>query len=315
MIDWATHHSNTTSLRPVVPLSLGTEERPSGLQQGLVNPSSSSNDTNGSTGEGRDGLLGSGRQPDPGLLVLDRVSDNGSVATGSTGERTSVSGTLLDVADDGTLGALSDGENVTDVEGGLLSTIEERTGGETLGSDESLLTELVSVWVSEDNSSQGGTSKNRVESIKVFTSRYEHDRIGFKQPCNPDPPNPRSAVPTTSISPRLSFLSDQILYFQFDHARACYRHTYRPVSWMMSLTIPLMYPFFSAKSRGLSLAGFFLLWVWALKIPPDLRWFLMTRCYTAIHPSFIRQAIVFVDGEADDGKGGPSWKIRNNQKQ
>jgi hypothetical protein len=55
------------------------------------------------------------------------------------------------------------------------------------------------------------------------------------------------------------------------------RQTHRPVSWMMSLTIPLMYPFFSAKSKGLSLAGFFLLWVWALKIPPDLRWFLITR--------------------------------------
>jgi hypothetical protein len=37
----------------------------------------------------------------------------------------------------------------------------------------------------------------------------------------------------------------------------------------MSLTTPLMYPFFSAKSSFLSLAGFLLWWVFEVKIPPD----------------------------------------------
>lgn len=86
------------------------------------------------------------------------MSDDGSVVTRSSGERTSVPGLLLDVADDGTFGALSDGEDVADVQGGLLSAVDERTGRETLGGDESLLSDLVSVRVSEDNGGQGGTS-------------------------------------------------------------------------------------------------------------------------------------------------------------
>jgi len=158
-------HGNTSSLGPVVPLALGPEERSSGLQQGLVDTSTSSDDSDGSTGQRRDGLLGTGRQPDSGLLVLDRVSDDGSVVTRSSGERTSVPGLLLDVADDGTLGALSDGEDVADVQGGLLSAVDERTGRETLGGDESLLSDLVSVRVSEDNGGQGGTSTSVVDDV------------------------------------------------------------------------------------------------------------------------------------------------------
>jgi hypothetical protein len=158
LCDAVTHHGDTSSLGPVVPLALGPEERSSGLQQGLVDTSTSSDDSDGSTGQRRDGLLGTGRQPDSGLLVLDRVSDDGSVVTRSSGERTSVPGLLLDVADDGTFGALSDGEDVADVQGGLLSAVDERTGRETLGGDESLLSDLVSVRVSEDNGGQGGTS-------------------------------------------------------------------------------------------------------------------------------------------------------------
>ena len=160
------------------------------------------------------------------------MSDDGGVVTRGPGERTTVPGLLLDVADDGTFGALSDGEDVANVQGGLLSAVDKRTGRETLGGDKSLLTDLVSVRVSEDDGGQGGTTK-AFEACQRQTLRG----------CLP---------PTLT--------------------------THRPVSWMISLTIPRMYPFFSAKSKGLSLAGFFLLWVWALKIPPDLRWFLITRC-------------------------------------
>lgn len=163
-------HGNTSGLGEVVPLTLGSEECPTGLQQGLVNPSTSSDDTNGGTGQRRDGLLGSGRQPDPGLLVLNGVSNDGSVVTRGSGKSTTVTGLLLDVADDGTFGALSDGEDVTDVEGGLLSTVDERTGRETLGGDESLSSELVSVRVTEDNGSQRGTTVK--DGMSVLISRH-----------------------------------------------------------------------------------------------------------------------------------------------
>jgi hypothetical protein len=87
------------------------------------------------------------------------VSDNGGVVTGSSGERTSVTSLLLDVADNGTFGTLTDGENVSDVQSGLLSAVNERTGRESFGSDEGLLSDLVSVRVSEDNGSQRSTSE------------------------------------------------------------------------------------------------------------------------------------------------------------
>jgi len=289
----ATHHGNTSSLGPVVPLSLGSEERPSGLQEGLVNTSTSGNDTDGSTGERRDGLLGTGRKPDPGLLVVNGVTDDSGVVTRSSGERTTVTSLLLDVANDGSLGALTDGEDVSDVQGSLLSAVDERSGRETLGSDESLLSDLVSVRVSEDDSSQGGTSDEKQDVARSVKGRQEEtqegeatgivvevrvNRIFRKSAASsyvyfgalPDSLDPD----LHSQHPRLD--SDPPL--PYSHLHRFRLDTHRPVSWMMSLTIPRMYPFFSAKSRGLSLAGFFLLWVWALKIPPDLRWFLMTRC-------------------------------------
>jgi hypothetical protein len=86
------------------------------------------------------------------------VTDNGSVVSGSLGKRSSVTDLLLDVADDCSFRALRDGENVSDVQSSLLSTVDERTGSDTLGSDEGLLSELVSVRVSEDNDGEGSTS-------------------------------------------------------------------------------------------------------------------------------------------------------------
>jgi len=89
------------------------------------------------------------------------VTDDGGVVTRSSGKRTTVTSLLLDVANDGSLGALTDGEDVADVQGSLLSTVDERSGRKTLGSDESLLSDLVSVRVSENDSSQRGTSDGK----------------------------------------------------------------------------------------------------------------------------------------------------------
>lgn len=101
--------------------------------------------------------LGTGRKTDSGLAVLT-VADDGSVVTGGSGQRSSVSNLLLDVADNGTFGALGDGEDVSDVQGSLLSAVDERSGGDSLGGDEGLLSELVSVRVSEDDGGEGSSS-------------------------------------------------------------------------------------------------------------------------------------------------------------
>ena len=63
-------HSNTTSTGPVVTLGLVFVESTTGLQQGLVNSASSSNDTDGGSGFTRDGLLGTRWETNAGLVLI-----------------------------------------------------------------------------------------------------------------------------------------------------------------------------------------------------------------------------------------------------
>jgi len=163
-------HGNTTSPGPRVPLRLELVEGSSSLQQRLVDSSSSSDDTDGGSGGSGDGLLGSRRKTKSGLVLVDRVSNDGGVVSGGSGDGSTVTNSLLDVADDGSLGALVKGEDVSDREGGLLSTVDEGSGGHTLSGDESLLSELVSVRVSEDDLGEGRSSSGVVDDILDNTS-------------------------------------------------------------------------------------------------------------------------------------------------
>jgi len=86
------------------------------------------------------------------------VSNDRRVVARSLRQCPTVTDLLLNRADDGSFGALGDGEDVADVEGRLLAAVDEGAGGDTLGSDESLFSELVLVGVSEDDDSQGRTS-------------------------------------------------------------------------------------------------------------------------------------------------------------
>ena len=96
------------------------------------------------------------------------TNDGGVVARGS-GESTTVTSLLFDVADNGTFGALRDGENVSDVQGGLLSTVDEGTSVETLGSNEGLLAELVAVGVPEDDTGKRSTTiRYRLMEIHIL---------------------------------------------------------------------------------------------------------------------------------------------------
>jgi hypothetical protein len=146
---------------PVVLLRLGLVESATSLEHGLVNTSTTSNDTNGSAGNGSNRLLGSRGETDAGAASVGVVSDDGSVVAGSTGERTTVTDLLLDVADDGSLRELAEGEDVADSEGGLLAAEDEGTGGEALGSDEGLGAHLVAVGVTEDDAGKGSATAKR----------------------------------------------------------------------------------------------------------------------------------------------------------
>lgn len=151
-------HSHTTSSGPRVSLRLELEVSSTGLEQRLVDSSSSSNNTDGSSGGSRDGLLGSRGESESGLVLVLGVADDGGVVPRGSSHGSSVTDSLLDVANDGSLGALREGKDVSDVEGSLLSAVDERSGGESLSGDEGLLSELVSVGVSEDDLGEGGTS-------------------------------------------------------------------------------------------------------------------------------------------------------------
>lgn len=140
------------------------------LEQWLVNSSTSSNDTDGSSGSGWDSLLGTRWKTDSGDLAISVVSDDGGVVTRGSGERSSVTGLLLDVADDGTFWERGEWEDVTDIQGRLLSTVDELSSVHALGGDESLGSELVSVWVTESDQGERSTSTSVVDDLLDDTS-------------------------------------------------------------------------------------------------------------------------------------------------
>ncbi|PPQ84883.1 hypothetical protein CVT25_004626 [Psilocybe cyanescens] len=146
------------SFQAAVPLSLELVERTPRLQQRLVDPSSARNNANRRARIARDRLLRARRQPDAGLVVVGRASDDGSVVARRAGERTAVAGLLLDVADDGSLGALRDGDHVADGQGGLFAAVDECAGVEAFDGDEDLAALLVALGVAEDDAGEGGTT-------------------------------------------------------------------------------------------------------------------------------------------------------------
>ena len=135
-------HGNTTSPGPAVALGselitvsicspatvadiaylvLGTR----GLEEGLVGTSTTSDDTNHTTAGRRKDLLGAGGELDTGLALIGVVANDGNVVTGGTAERTTVTGLVLDVGEDGTLRDGVEGQDVADGESGVLSGVDE----------------------------------------------------------------------------------------------------------------------------------------------------------------------------------------------
>ena len=107
-------HAYTSHSRPAVTLSLVFEVGSAGLQDRLVDTTTASDDTNHGSVERRNGLLGARGQLDLGLVGVGVVRDNGGVVARRTGHLTSVTRLLLDLAHDGTLGHLTDWQNVSD---------------------------------------------------------------------------------------------------------------------------------------------------------------------------------------------------------
>jgi hypothetical protein len=98
------------------------------------------------------------------------VSNDCRIISGSTSEGTSVPNLFFDVADDGTFRALTNGEDVPYYEGGFFAAVDESTGMEAFGGDESFFTELVAVGVTEDDACEGCTATGVVDNFFYDTA-------------------------------------------------------------------------------------------------------------------------------------------------
>merc|ERR1719468_863191 len=158
-------HSNTTNLGPAVPLHFVFVVSTTSLQDGLVNTSTTGDQTDHGSVGGGDDLLGAGGQLDPGPVGVGVVGNHGGVVATGPGELPTVSGLLLEVADDCSLGHVANGHHVTDCQLGLLATVHELSGVHTFGGDEELLLDLVSVGVTEVDDSKRGATAGVVDDV------------------------------------------------------------------------------------------------------------------------------------------------------
>ena len=118
-------------LGPAVPLHFVFVVSAASLQDGLVNTSTTGDQTDHGSVGGGDDLLGAGGQLDPGPVGVGVVGDHGGVVAAGPGELPTVSGLLLEVADDGSLGHVANGHHVADGQLGLLATVHELSGVHT----------------------------------------------------------------------------------------------------------------------------------------------------------------------------------------
>lgn len=158
-------HSHTTSTGPVVTLSLVFVVRPSSLEQWLINPSTTGYNPDRRPRTARDRLLRTTGKTNTSLVIVWAVSNDCSVIARRACQGTAVADLLLDVADDGSFGALCDGENVADGEGSFLAAVDEGTGVEAFGCDEGFFAEFVPVGIAEDYACEGGTATGIVDDL------------------------------------------------------------------------------------------------------------------------------------------------------
>lgn len=158
-------HGNTTDLRPLVALSLVLVESTTSLEHRLLSTTTTSNLANNGTAGAGDNLLGTRGELDTGDAEIRVVGNDDGVVTGSTGKGTTVTGFLLDVADNGTLGHRAEGEDITNVQLGLLTADDVLASENTLGSNKGGLLGLVLVGVAEGNPSKGSTTTRVVDDV------------------------------------------------------------------------------------------------------------------------------------------------------
>lgn len=163
MLNWI--HSNTTNLRPAVPLHSEFVVGITGLEKRLLSPTSTGNLPNHRTAAAGNNLLSTRWELDPGGVVVRVVADNDGVVTGAPSEDATIANVVFNIADDGTLGDRSDREDISDDESGLLTAVDELTGVHALGGDEELVLLLVAEGMAEGDLGEGGAAAGVVDDV------------------------------------------------------------------------------------------------------------------------------------------------------
>ena len=111
-------HTDTSHLGPHLSLGFGLEVLGSSLQEGPFVSSSSSNDADHGSGASNDGSSDTTGQLDSGLGAVFALADDGGEGYTGSGELSSVSGEVLNVADDGSFRDFAHRQHVSDVDPG-----------------------------------------------------------------------------------------------------------------------------------------------------------------------------------------------------
>lgn len=101
----------------------------------------------------------------PGSIVIRVVADNDSIITGSPSECSTVTNVVLNVADHSSLGDRSDRQDVSDYQIGLLPTVDELAGVNSLRRNEQLILLLVPEGVTEADSGQRSSAARIVDDL------------------------------------------------------------------------------------------------------------------------------------------------------
>jgi len=158
-------HSDTSNSGPVLLLGLSFVVSVDGSQERLIASLSTSNDTNHSSARSLDGFTDTGGELDSGLSAIFGVTDDDTGGTGSTGEGTSVSEFSLNGSNNSSFGHGVNGEDVSNLEGGFLSGVDEHTSVHAFDGNEILSSELVLVDISELNLCERSATTGIVDNI------------------------------------------------------------------------------------------------------------------------------------------------------
>merc|ERR1719153_342068 len=158
-------HGRTTNLGPRVPLSLVFEVGSAGLQQRLVDSSSTGDDADHRAVGRRNRLFRSRWQFHFRPAHIRVVGDDGGVVAGSSGQFAAISQLLLQLADDGSLRHGADGHHVADGQRRLLAAVDELTRVHALDGDERLLALLKFVGISKLDDGQRCAASGVVNDV------------------------------------------------------------------------------------------------------------------------------------------------------